>query len=140
MMRFLTSTESLAGMTHNLNEIYLDENPFNERTILRLVSELSSGLSQSAMKVSLSLGLEVYRYWIQIWKLTNLCYLAEPKVYYVCIHVHVCMHTDLHIPYLLSTTWMTSIYFKYKISKFSINSMINFHYYVINFNIQLKTK
>ena len=60
MIHLLTSTESLAGMTHNLNEIYLDHNPFTQTTIFKLVHELSYCLSRSPIKVRLSLGWQDY--------------------------------------------------------------------------------
>ena len=44
MIRSLTGAESLPDVADNLN-IPGSHNPFNERTILRLVCELSSGLS-----------------------------------------------------------------------------------------------
>ena len=60
MIHSLTAAESLPGITHNLNEVFLDHNPFTDRTILRLVHELPSCLSRSAIKVRLSIGWQEY--------------------------------------------------------------------------------
>ena len=60
MIHSLTVAKSLPGMTHKLNEVSLDHNSFTERTILKLVDELPSCLSQSAINVRLSLGWQDY--------------------------------------------------------------------------------
>ena len=60
MIHSLTATKSLSGMTHNLSKMSLDHNPITKRTILRLVHKISSCLSQSDIKVCLSLGWRGY--------------------------------------------------------------------------------
>ena len=57
MIGSLTAPESMAGMTLNLIEVYLDHNPFTKMTIVRLISELSFCPS---IKVRLSLGWHDY--------------------------------------------------------------------------------
>ena len=59
MIHSLITAESLPGMAHHLNKVYLDHNPFTERTISRFVYELSS-CPQSLIKVHLSLGWQDY--------------------------------------------------------------------------------
>ena len=57
MIQSLTAPKLSPSMTHKLNEVYLDHNPFTEKTIKRLVCELSYCLS---IKVRLSLGWHDY--------------------------------------------------------------------------------
>ena len=64
MIHSLTSAESskepAADITHQLNEVYLDHNPFTKLTIWRLMDELISCHPRSLLKVHLSLGWQDY--------------------------------------------------------------------------------
>ena len=55
-----SSKEPAADITHQLNEIYLDHNPFTKLTIWRLMDELVSCHSRSLFKLHLSLGWKDY--------------------------------------------------------------------------------
>ena len=60
MINTLTAAKPEPGITHSLNEVYLDHNPFTDSTIWRLINELSSCHPQSLIKLHLSLEWQCY--------------------------------------------------------------------------------
>ena len=56
MMSFL----ALLFMIHQLNEVYLDHNPFTSRTIWRVMDELILCHPRSLLKIHFSLGWKDY--------------------------------------------------------------------------------